>query len=472
MFFEKQCPENALNNGENYNKERLAKLSWKERLGYGVGDAGFNFYWALIGGYLAAFYTDTLGLSAATAAGVIFWAKVVDAFTDPVMGAVADRTQTRWGKFRPYLVLGAIPMGISAALAFTAPDISDGSKIVWAFTTYCLMMLFYTILSTPYSSLSGVMTGNIKERNLLVSIRFIFAYGASIIISFCTPFLIKALAGDNGNAQGWQLAVAIYGAIATVIFLITFATTKERVAPPPKQKTNPLEDLCDLFRNRAWLILFALASILMVTFTLRSGSAYYFVKYYLGQEDLWGMYLGLQQAALFAGAVMASFLIKRFDKKALLIITMLIVSAFSTIYFFIPKEQVWLLFTMNILISLALGPKAALTWSMYADVADYNEWKNGVRATGMTFSATTFSQKLGSAAGSVAMLGLLAYLGYEANTAQNDASMQGINFLQTALPGIFALVAAAIALFYNLSSKKLDQIQSDLASGKNALNQA
>jgi len=451
------------NDVSNRKSDRLATLSWGERLGYGVGDAGFNFYWALIGGYLAAFYTDTLGLSAAVAAGVIFWAKIVDAFTDPIMGAVADRTNTRWGKFRPYLVWGAIPMGISAALAFTAPDISESGKITWAFVTYCLMMLFYTVLSTPYSSLSGVITGNVKERNLLVSIRFIFAYGASIVISFFTPYLIKALAGEGGDAQGWQLAVAIYGAIATVIFLITFATTKERVAPPPTQKSNPFRDLADLFKNRAWLILFVLASILMVTFTLRGGSAYYFVKYYLGQEDLWGWYLGLQQLALFAGAVMASFLIKRYDKKRLLIVTMLIVFGLSTLYFFIPKEHVWALFVMNMLISLALGPKAALTWSMYADVADYNEWKNGVRATGMTFSATTFSQKLGSAAGSVAMLGLLSYLGYEANSAQSDASLQGINFLQTALPGIFALVAAVIAVFYNLSSNKLEQIQAELA---------
>ena len=455
---------NTINNdgSPNNDNSRLAKLSWKERLGYGVGDAGFNFYWALIGSFLAAFYTDTLGLSASVAAGVIFWAKIVDAFTDPVMGAIADRTNTRWGKFRPYLVWGAIPMGISAILAFTTPDLSPQGKAVWAFATYCAMMLCYTILSTPYSSLSGVLTGNVRERNLLVSVRFIFAFLASALIGKFTPDLISKL-GEADAELGWQLSVALYGTIATLIFLITFFTTKERVSPPPNQKTDPLQDIKELLLNRAWIILFILALILMITFTLRAGSAFYYFKYYVGQESLWGDYLFWQSIAYLVGCLATPFLMSMFDKRKLLIVLMSIVAALSFLFFFIPKDMIWAMFTLNILISLALGPKSPLTWSMYADAADYNEWRTGNRATAMTFSAATFSQKLGSAAGSAAMLGLLSFLGYQANEAQSGASLEGINFLQTALPGIFALIAAVVVTFYNLSNAKLEQIQTDLA---------
>ncbi len=448
------------------NTDRLATLSWSERLGYGAGDAGFNFYWALIGGYLAAFYTDTLGLTAATAGSVILATKIIDAFTDPVMGAVADRTNTRFGKFRPYLIFASIPMAIVSILAFTTPDLSYSGKVVWAFVTYSLMMVCYTILSTPYSSLSGVITGNVQERNLLVSVRFIFAFGASALIGLFTPKLIELL-GKSDPELGWQLTVAVYGAIAAVIFFVTFKTTRERVSPPPQQKSNPATDILDLLKNRPWLVLFFLALILMITITLRAGSSYYYFKYYVDRADLIGPYLFWQSIALGAGCFMTPFLTRLIDKRTLLIVLMAIVSVLSVLYYFVPKDQIWAMFTLNILISLALGPKSPLTWSMYADAADYNEWKTGRRATAMTFSAATFAQKLGSAAGSWAMLMLLAYLGYQANEAQSGASLDGINFLQTALPGIFAAIAVVVVLFYNLTNKQLAQLQSDLAAKQN-----
>jgi len=414
----------------NKNNDRLATLTWRERLGYGGGDAGFNFYWALIGGYLAAFYTDTLGLSAATAGLVILYSKIVDAFTDPIMGAVADRTQTRFGKFRPYLIFASTPMAIVAVLAFTTPDLSYNGKVIWAFVTYTLMMLFYTILSTPYSSLSGVITGNVQERNLLVSVRFIFAFSASALIGLFTPKLIDTL-GKSNPELGWQLTVALYGTIAAIIFFITFITTKERVFPPASQQSSPTNDIIDLLKSRPWLVLFFLALILMITITLRAGSSFYYFKYYVGRADLIGSYLFWQSVALGAGCFLTPFLTRLFDKRKLLIALMSIVSVLSIAYYFVPKDMIWLMFTLNILISLALGPKSPLTWSMYADAADYNEWKTGRRATAMTFSAATFAQKLGSAAGSFAMLSILAYLGYQANEAQSDASLDGINFIQT-----------------------------------------
>jgi len=454
---------NDLSKSNNSAENRLAKLKWREKLGYGFGDAGFNFYWALIGGYLAAFYTDTLGLTAATAGTLIALTKIIDAFTDPAMGAIADRTNTKHGKFRPYLLYTGVPMALVSILAFTTPDLSYNGKVVWAFCTYSLMMVCYTVLSTPYSSLSGVMTSHIQERNVLFSVRFIFAFAASALIGLFTPKLI-ALLGENDPELGWQLTVALYGAIATAIFLVTFATTKERVSPPPQQKSKPIEDIKDLLGNKPWLILFALAMILMMTITLRGGSSFYYFKYYVNREDLIGPYLFWQSIALGVGCCLTPILTKYIDKRKLLIYLMAAVAVLSGVYYFVPKDMIWAMFTLNILISLALGPKSPLTWSMYADAADYNEWKTGRRATAMTFSAATFSQKLGGALGSAGMLWLLAYIGYSANQAQSDASLEGINFLQTGAPGVFAAVAVAVVCFYSLSNAKLEIIQNDLVA--------
>jgi len=256
---------------------------------------------------------------------------------------------------------------------------------------------------------------------------------------------------------------AVYGALATVIFFITFKSTKERVSPPVEQKTNPMQDIGELLNNRAWLILFALALILMITITMRGGSSFYYFKYYVGREDLIGSYLAWQSLAYLAGCLMTPFLMHLFDKRKLLLVLMAIVGTLSIVYYFIPKDMIWAMFTLNILISLALGPKSPITWSMYADAADFNEWRTGNRATAMTFSAATFAQKLGSAAGSAAMLGVLAYLGFKANEAQSGASLDGINLLQTIVPGIFAIIAVVVVLFYNLSNNKLRQIQIELA---------
>jgi GPH family glycoside/pentoside/hexuronide:cation symporter len=315
--------------------------------------------------------------------------------------------------------------------------------------------------------LSGVITGNVQERNLLVSVRFIFAFGASALIGLFTLDLIKLL-GKSDVELGWQLMAALYGALATIIFYVTFRLTKERVAPPPTQKTKPIQDIKELLANRAWLVLFALALILMITITMRGGSSFYYFKYYVGREDLIGSYVFWQFIAYLAGCFMTPMLMRIFDKRKLLIGLMTIVSVLSIAFYFVPKDMLWAMFTLNILISLALGPKSPITWSMYADAADFNEWRTGNRATAMTFAAATFAQKLGSAAGSAAMLGVLAFLGYTANQAQSGASLNGINFLQTAAPGIFAGIAVIVVLFYNLSNLQLEQIQSDLAERSNS----
>ena len=441
--------------------DRMAKLSITEKLGYGVGDMGFNLYWTTIASFLAAFYTDIFGISAAAAGTMLFVTKIIDAFTDPAMGAIADRTQSRFGKFRPYLLWAGLPMAASAVLTFTTPDLAENGKIIWAYATYTLMMLFYTVLSTPYSALSGVMTARSQERTTLISIRFLFAFTCGALVNKYTLPLVEFF-GNGNDVAGWQLTMALYGLVAAGLFFITFITTKERILPPPTQKTNPVDDIKDLLKNKPWLILFALAMIIMMTITMRGGSAYYYFHYFVEQPDLLPDYLFWQMIAYATGALLAPVMTKYVDKMKLLMILMGIVGGLSILFFFVPKDMIWAMFTLNILISLALGPKSPLTWSMYADTADYNEWKTGNRATAMTFSAATFSQKLGGALGSAGMLWVLAAIGYVANQAQSGASQTGIVWLQTVMPGIFALIAVVVVSFYTLTEEQLAIIQQDL----------
>ena len=441
--------------------DRMAKLGWRERLGFGVGDLGFNFYWTTIASFLAAFYTDVFGISAAAAGTMLFVTRILDAFTDPVMGAIADRTRSRYGKFRIYLLVAGLPMAAAAVLTFTTPDLDGGGKLIWAYATYSMMMLLYTVLSTPYSALSGVMTARSQERTTLISIRFLFAFTGGALINKYTLPLVEYFGAGN-DTKGWQMTMVLYGVLATLAFMITFISTRERIAPPPAQKTNPLDDIKDLMGNRPWVILFALAMIIMMTFTMRAGSSYYYFNYYVERPELLPNYLFWQMFAYAGGALLAPVMTKYIDKAKLLMILMCIVGVLSVLFYFVPKDMIWAMFTLNILISLALGPKSPLTWSMYADAADYNEWRNNRRATAMTFSAATFAQKLGGSLGSAGMLWVLAAIGYAANEAQSGASQTGINLLQTAIPGLFAFIAVFVLRHYTLTGSQLEKIQADL----------
>lgn len=531
--------------------DRTARLPLLEKIGYGLGDAGFNFYWAIIGSYLSYFYTDIFGLSAAAAATMFLVTRIVDAATDPLMGAIADRTETRWGKFRPYLLFGALPLSGAAVLTLSTPDLAGGGKLAWAYGTYSVMMICYTLVNTPYSSLAGVLTADTGERNAVFGIRFFFAYLTSIFVGAITPDLALYFGGDD-PARGWQMTMALYSGAATLLFITTFATTRERIQPPARQNSRPLEDIADLLKNRPWVILFLLAMIIMMTIVFRGSSAAYYFKYFLERPDLMGAYIGLQMAAYAAGALCTPLLTRLVDKANLLKILMGIVGTLCILFVFVPKpahngvvtvrgetatlaaadllgephregdayrwvehrQDVWifrevvavgddgpvlslpdadgrvisvtrirtadgavattdsadlpveilLMFLLNILISLALGPKSPLTWSMYADAADFNEWKTGRRATAMTFAAATFAQKIGGALGSAGILWVLAFLGYAANQAQSGASQTGIVWLQTVVPGAFALVAIVALQFYDLSGDRLEAMQAELSA--------
>ena len=436
-------------------------ISIKEKIGYACGDVASNFYWRIFDVFLFIFFTDVFGISAAAVGTMMLVTRLIDAFSDPMMGALADRTKTRFGKFRPYLIWGIIPMVAAGILTFTVPDLDEGGKLVWAYASYIFMMLAYTFINVPYGALLGVMTDNTQDRTTLTSFRFIGAFSGGTLVAYFTPELVKWL-GAGDEATGWQLTMLVYGVVAALLFTISFLSTKERIQPPKGQQTSVTQDIKDLTGNRPWLVLFLLALIIMLTITLRASSGTFYFKYYVGREDLIGAFATAYMISLAIGAAITPLLTKLMDKRQLLLYLMLAVAVLSSAFYFIPKDQIGLMFALQILIGLCLGPKSPLVFSMYADTADYSEWQNGRRATAMIFSAAAFSQKVGGAIAGAIMGYVLASLGYVANQAQTGASEQGIVWLLTIIPGVFAFIAVWIVSLYPLDQNKLDTVQSEL----------
>lgn len=440
-------------------------LSIKEKMGYAAGDVASNFYWRIFDVFLFIFYTDVFGLSAAAVGTMMLVTRLIDAVTDPLMGALADRTHTRYGKFRPYLIWGILPIVAAGVLTFTVPDFDESGKLLWAYGTYIFMMLAYTFINVPYGALLGVVTSNTQERTTLTSFRFIGAFSGGTLVAYLTPELVSYfnnVFGDANEVIGWQCTMAIYGLISAVLFSITFFTTKERIAPPKDQKTPITQDIKDLLNNKPWLVLFSLALIIMLTITLRGSSGTFYFKYYAQREDLIGSFAMVYMLSLALGAAATPLLTRYFDKTKLLQYLMLIVGFLSIVFYFVPKDNLFVIFSLQILIGLALGPKSPLVFSMYADTADYSQWRTGRRATAMIFSAAAFSQKLGGALAGGLMGWLLASMGYEANQMQSGDSMQGIVLLMTLIPGFFALISVFIIRLYPLKNEQMLEVQNAL----------
>ena len=445
-----------------------ARLPLREKVGYGIGDFGFNLYWANISAFLLIFYTDVMGLAAGAVGTMMLVTKLVDAATDPFMGAIADRTRSRWGRFRPWLLWGALPMAFAGVLTWTVPDLDGGGKLLWAYATFTLMMLAYTVLSMPYSALSGVMTADSQQRTTLISFRFIAAFAGTTVVNWLTLDLVRWL-GRGDEPLGWQLTLGLYGVIAIACFATVFASTRERIQPQAQHQGTMRQDVADLLNNRPWLVLFALALIIMVTIVMRSGSLVYYLKYYVARPELTGLFLGSYSVALAVGAASTPLLTRFVGKKRLLMCLMAAVGVLSCAMYLVPPDRIWLMLALNILIGLLLGPKSPLAFSMYADCADHTEWKTGRRATAMTFAAAAFSQKFGGALASAAIAWMLAGMGYVANQAQSDASRLGIVLLLTVIPGVVALLAAWVMRFYPLDEAALGRVQAELQQRREAL---
>lgn len=440
-------------------------VSWKEKVGYSLGDMASNFYWRVFDLFLFIFYTDVFGLSPAAVGTMMLVTRLIDALSDPLMGALADRTNTQFGKFRPYLLWGVLPLAVAGVLTFTIPDVGENGKLVWAYGTYIFMMLAYTFINVPYGALMGVITGDSQQRTQLTSFRFIAAFSGGSLVAYLTPELV-ALLGAGDETLGWQLTMMVYGFAAIALFLITFTTTKERIAPPKGQNSSVWQDIRDLGSNRPWQILFLLALIIMITISLRGSAGTFYLKYYVQREDLIGAFSMVYMLSLAIGAAITPLLCRFMEKAKLLMLLMAIVTGCSVLMYFVSPDNITLIFILQCLIGLGLGPKSPLVFSMYADTADYGEWRQGRRATAMIFSAAAFAQKLGGALAGATIGWVLANMGYVANQVQSDASEMGIVLLMTLIPAVFAGISIIVAQRYNLDQAQLNTIHEELAERK------
>lgn len=463
------------------------KLPFREKIAYGFGDLASVLYWQTFMVYLTYFYTDVFGIAAAAAGTMLGLSRSVDAFFDPVMGMIADRTKTRWGKFRPYLLWMCVPFAVMGVLTFTVPDLAPPGKLLWAWITYNGLMLLYTAINIPYTAMLGVISPNPNERTTLSSVKFVFAFSAGMIVSATLLPLSKILGGGN-DAHGWQLTFIVIGLAAIGFFLITFFNTRERVLPPPAQKTSVGQDLRDLFTNGPWLLLLATTITFILFVAVRSSVTVHYFKYYVGTQTLtlpaWlPKFGGTQewhleglvsvfntsgQLASLIGVMLVPLFARGVGRKAAFVTMLLVAIGCTASFYFLAPGQLLLIFGINLLGSVTGGPLSALLWAMYADTADYAEWQKGRRATGLIFSASIFAQKQGWAIGAMVALGLMQSVGFVANVEQTPRSLHGLVLLMSVIPASIGMLAVVLILFYPLYEAKVSRMASDLKARRAA----
>jgi glycoside/pentoside/hexuronide:cation symporter, GPH family len=446
-------------------------LSFNEKFSYALGDAASNLFFQFFAIFIIYYYTDVYGLSAAAVTTMLLTVKLWDWLSDPIMGIIADRTNTRWGKFRPYLLWMSVPYGALGYLMFANPDLQEEGKLIFAYVTYILMMTAYTAINVPYGAMMGVMTTSSSERLTLGTYRFVGAFSAAIILGMSVRPLVRLLGGED-EMLGFQYTMAIFAVLSILLFLQTFRGTKERVSPPPTQDSHIGKDLKTLFKNKAWLVMVIAGIFTLACVAIRGGATVYFFKYYMLDDNsafiwIWdrtSFFITTGAIVFVIGVIAGRYLSNFYDKRTLMLFLTVSSAIIMGMMFYIPPEDYWTMLMMNALASLLSGPTPALVWAMYGDVADYGEWKFNRRTTALVFSAAQFAQKLGLTIGGVLPTAVLAYVGYEANMVQSETSLMGIRLIFTWLPALFTIIAGLAFIYYPLRDAHLLQIEEDLVN--------
>jgi GPH family glycoside/pentoside/hexuronide:cation symporter len=469
------------------------KLSILEKVGYGLGDTASNILYQAWSFFLMIFYTDVFGIDAKVASFMFLITRVWDMINDPIMGMIADRTQTRWGKFRPYLLWIAVPYGILACAMFITPELSQNMKVVYAYITYILATMAYTAINIPYSSMMAVMTPNPKERTTLSQYRFFFAFVGMLLITTFTLPLAKYFGADPthpgyseelgySQALGFQTTMGVFGAIAIVLLIITFLTTRERVSPPKTQKRSFRGDLKDVARNIPWIVIFAASIFWLIHNMIRNGMVAYYFNYVNGEggKILWSFSIGalkldFDQTTTFltigtfgmmAGVLMSTPIKNRFDRKSVIVFLSLASATINAAFYWLPKHDFIVLGIANFIWSIIAGAMPVFLFAMFADVADFHEWKFRQRATGLVTAGIMFAIKMGVAVGGFLGLYILGQYGYAKEAPMTAEIMQGIKLLFSLIPAGFILICGLILLFYPVNEKLLATIESDLNQRK------
>ena len=508
----------------------MTKLPFTEKVGYAMGDAAANLVWRGALAYLAVFYTDTFGLTAAAAAMLFLVVRLSDGVTDIIMGMIADRTSTRWGKFRPWILWSAPVLGLFMVLCFTTPEISYGGKLFYAYVTYIGLTLAYTINNVPYSALMGVMTPSDTERTSLSGFRFAGAFGGGLLVMGFLPDLV-AYFGDGDDAVGYQYTMYLFAAVLIALMVITFASTRERVVPKIDQSTNlkkelldlsknlpfiilPLlamtlffyyrdiysgifffivigsmwlvikklinkpksdlsgtqQDMADLLTNKPWLILLGIGFLTMMCNGVKYGVIAYYFKYNFGDELMTGKYFIALLIISILGALSTGYFSKKFGKRNLFILVLILNGLLTSAFYWAPDGNITAIFALGCTAEFFAAMFPTLFFTMLGDSADYSEWKNGRRATGLIYSAGTFVQKTGGGFAGALVLVVLAGYGYNGmDKSTVDGALPGMQLLMSWIPAAFAFAGAALMLFYPLSSKQNQQICEELIERRNTI---
>jgi Na+/melibiose symporter-like transporter len=467
------------------------KLSVLEKTGYSLGDLAANLVFQTLVTYLAYFYTDIYGLKAGDASVIIGTVGLIAAFAfNPIIAAIADRTRSRWGKFRPWILFTSIPLGVIALLAFSTPDFAYKGKVIYAVITYTLLLLLYAANNLPYGALSGVITGDMKERNSMSAYRFVAVMFAQFFVQvFMLPIIIAAGGGDK--AVGIEKVMTWLAIIGTIMLIITFLTTRERIVPTPEQKSTLGQDLKDLGKNKPWVIMLVLTLLVFITLALKGGSYVYYFQNYVDKESLANLIspvlngfsnaginffgedpvsagLGLFNAGgiifMIIGITLSKPLADKYGKRDVFGIALVISTVFIILFYFFPSQSVGLMFISQILHGFFYGLTIPLLWAMIADVADYSEWRNNRRATAIIFSAMMVGLKAGLTVGSTLLTWLLGLYDYIPNntTGQTETAIQGTKMLVSIYPAIPFLIGAGLLFFYEINKKMEVQIENDL----------
>ena len=492
------------------------KLSFFEKAGYSAADAAANFVFMTMILFQTNFYTDVFGLTAAAAAAILLWPRLWDAIADPIVGILADRTDTRWGKFRPWVLFTAVPWFIIMILAYTTPKgWSMGALIAYAAITNTLLMTIYSMNNMPYAALGGVMTGDVNERAKLNSFRFIAVNAAQFIVGGFTLPLVAKFAVGHDRQYGWQMTMTVWATLCLVLFMITFATSRERIKPIARVKSSPKQDFTNLLKNNPWKIMFFMTLFHFCMLSFRGGALYNYYHHYADKGALydWVQKLGLVQPAgapatggiletlgyivhgdrsdvvnsnvtdvansiinmLGTGITIVVILLspplaRIFGKKAVAVTGFSLAAIGSLAFYLLSPTEITGMVVLTLLISIVYAPTIPLIWAIYADVADYSEWKTGHRFTGMVFATIGFALKGGLALGSASFLLIMAnFFGYDTKVPDALAAVQGYRVCSGIVVGVLFALCALLLMVYQLNKKMTLQMAGELAERRAAL---
>lgn len=492
-------------------KSDVQKLPVLEKIGYSLGDAGANFVFKTMIMFQLFFYTNTMGILAWKAGTLLLVGRLWDAFFDPMMGILADRTNTRWGKFRPWVLWSALPWGIVMVLAYTTPGFSETGMLVYACVTNVLLMTLYSVNNTPYSAMTGVMTGDVNERTSLSSYRFVSAMIAQLMVAGLTLPLVAKF-GKGNDAKGWQTTIGLWAVLCVVLFVVTFLTTRERIQPDPKQKTSVKEDFGNLLKNKPWVIMFSVTLAQFIVEAMRGGTMVYYFKHYINQDSMFDLLqnLGLTETSaggvwhsilnafglvvdaqktnvadvgfsLFSmstqfvtviGVLCATYLSIRFGKKAIAVAGFSLAGIFMASFMLLSSDSIGAAFALEYLRAISFAPAIPLLWAMFADVADYAEWKTNRRTTGVIYATIMFSLKAGLSLGGALAGWLLSGYGYVPNVQQTAEALLGIRLTISIYPAVFYVFVVICLLYYPIGKKLNLQIQDELSERRQQFRQA